>query len=95
MNLTTTGWLIFIVALGMMSGLLSSDIARLKDWHEIYNPSFVAIIMSHFATVVTAFIGGKLIPATRNDQMTRSTDVVKVPEVPPGATSITTTVTKQ
>lgn len=66
MNQTTSGWVIFIVALGMMSGLLANDVAKLTIWGDAVKPAFVAIVMAHFGTVVVAFIGGKLIPSDRD-----------------------------
>lgn len=74
MNPTTTGWVIFISALGMMCGLLSTDIARLTDWNGVFRPPFVAIVMAHFGSVVLAFVGGKLIPENRSNKQTRATD---------------------
>ena len=74
MNKTTAGWVTFIAALGMMCGLLSADVATLKSWHDAFTPAFVALFMSHFAAVVMAFMGGKMIPESRDSQLTRSTD---------------------
>lgn len=78
MDKTTGGWVVFIVALGMMSGLLANDVAKLTQWNQALSPSFVAVVMAHFGTVVVAFIGGKLIPESRNGQRTRVTDVTPV-----------------
>lgn len=66
MNQTTSGWVIFIVALGMMCGLMANDVAKLTIWGDAVKPAFVAIVMAHFGTVVVAFIGGKLIPSDRD-----------------------------
>lgn len=76
MNATTSGWVIFIVALGMMSGLLANDVAKLTNWNQAFAPAFVAVIMAHFGSVVVAFIGGKLIPETRDGLRTRATDTL-------------------
>jgi len=71
----TRGYLIFVAAFGMMCGSLSVDIAILMDWSEITKPTFVAGIMGHIAAIITAFIGGKLIPESRPyDARTRITD---------------------
>lgn len=70
---TTTGWIIFIASLGMMMGLLSSDISRLPNWDEAFKPAFVGIVMAHLAVVITAFVGGKIIPDQRT-QFGRVTD---------------------
>jgi hypothetical protein len=76
MTKTTTGWLVFIAALGMMCGLLSQDVSKLGQWGEAIKPSFVAVIMAHLSVVIMAFIGGKLIPEPRESGIkTRSTDV--------------------
>jgi hypothetical protein len=74
MNKTTGGWIIFIIALGMMCGLMASDVSRLNDWSGARSPQFVSVIMAHFSSVVLAFVGGKLIPETRASQHTRSGD---------------------
>lgn len=63
MSRTTTGWLIFIAALGMMFSLISVDVVSLKDWNETLTPGFVGSMMAHLAAVITAFVGGKLIPS--------------------------------
>ena len=74
MNQTTSGWLVFIVALGMMSGLMANDVAKLTTWNGAFAPAFVAVIMAHFGAVITAFIGGKLIPEARSTKLTRKDD---------------------
>ena len=75
MDNKTTGWIMFIAAIGMMCGLLSVDIAKLMDWNDIAKPEFVGLFMAHLAAVITAFIGGKIIPADRNPgDRTRSDD---------------------
>lgn len=75
MTQTTTGWMIFIAAMGMMAGLLSVDLVTLKTWHEVWTPEFIGGAMGHFAVVVTAFVGGKLIPQERDAGMkTRAAD---------------------
>lgn len=62
MTSTTTGWVVFIAALGMMCSLLAGDVAKLTSWNSAVQPSFIALVMAHFASVVMAFLGGKLIP---------------------------------
>jgi len=75
MTKTTTGWVVFLAAIGMMFGLLSVDIVALKDFNELYTPLFIGTFMGHVAAVITAFVGGKLIPENRDtNQRTRSTD---------------------
>jgi hypothetical protein len=65
MTRTTAGWIVFIAALGMMAGLLSVDVMTLRDWDQAMTPMFVGSALGHISVVVTAFIGGKLIPTER------------------------------
>jgi len=74
MNQTTGGWVVFIVALGMMSGLMANDVGKLTSWNGAFQPSFIVIVMSHFGSVVVAFVGGKMIPENRNSKLTRKDD---------------------
>ncbi len=74
MNSTKAGYIVFAAAMGMMFGLLSVDVSQLQDWHEISTPGFVASILGHMGVVLTAFVGGKLVPENRQDKLTRSTD---------------------
>lgn len=75
MTPTTTGWVIFLAAIGMMFGLLSVDIVALHDFNQMATPLFVGTFLGHVAAVITAFVGGKLIPAERDvNSKTRSTD---------------------
>lgn len=75
MTPTTTGWVVFLAAIGMMFGLLSVDIVALKNFDEMYTPLFVGTFLGHIAAVITAFVGGKLIPPTRDGtERTRSSD---------------------
>jgi len=60
------GWIALVAALGMMAGLAANDVSKIGSWYEMTQPVFVANQMVHFAAVVTAFIGGKLLP---NDPM--------------------------
>lgn len=66
MNQTSTGWILFIAAMGMMASLMSFDVATLKSWHDAFAPSFIALMLAHIGTVITAFVGGKLIPPDRD-----------------------------
>ncbi len=74
MTTKTAGYVVFAAAIGMMCGLLSIDVSKLKDWQEIYTPGFIASILGHVGVVLTAFVGGKLVPEDRSDKLTRSTD---------------------
>ena len=74
-NLTTSGWIIFIAALGLMFSMLAVDIASLKAWSEMTTPTFVGTTIGHLAAVISAFVGGKLIPEQRElTARTRSDD---------------------
>jgi len=75
MNKTTAGWLVFLAAIGMMFSLLAIDIMALSNWNEITKPIFVGTFLGHIAAVIAAFVGGKLIPETRNGERTRATDM--------------------
>jgi len=61
------GYIILIAALGMMSGLLSHDVASLQSLSEVTTPKFIASVMGHLSAVITAFVGGKIIPENRNE----------------------------
>lgn len=63
-----TGWLLGLTALGMMLGLMSIEVANLRDWNNITAPIFVAKVMAHASTVIMAFVGGKLIPTEPHNQ---------------------------
>lgn len=71
---TTTGWIIFVGAVGMMCGMLAIDVAALKTWADLQTPLFVGTTLGHVSAVVAAFIGGKVIPEARNSTMTRAGD---------------------
>jgi len=62
------GWTLGVAAIGMMFGLLAVDVANLQSWQQMATPSFVGSVMAHFAAVISAFIGGKLIPTEPQDQ---------------------------
>lgn len=79
-NQTTVGWIIFIAAIGMLFGMISVDIVGLKDWDGLKTPLFVGTAIGHVAAVITAFVGGKLIPEQRPaGTLTRSTDIPAQP----------------
>lgn len=76
MNLTTTGWILFIAAVGMMASLMSTDVATLTRWGDAVAPVFIAKMLAHLGAVIMAFVGGKLIPTDRDPMdRTRATDV--------------------
>lgn len=65
MSSSTSGWLIGIAAFGMMAGLLAVDVSQFMTWGEAVRPAFIGSAMGHLAVVAAAFVGGKLIPTTR------------------------------
>lgn len=65
---------ILVAALGMMSGLLASEVKELGSWTEATNPKFIAAVMGHFSLVVGAYIAGRLTPENRNGRKTRKDD---------------------
>lgn len=74
MNKSTAGYMVFAAAMAMMLGLLSVDVSQLQSWHEVSTPGFVASILGHMGVVLTAFVGGKLIPENRDGKQTRRGD---------------------
>lgn len=62
MNNKRIGWIIFVAGLGMILHLLSGDIKELEKWSDITYPAVISGIMEHFSAVITAFIGGNIIP---------------------------------
>ena len=74
MQATTTGWIVFVAAVGMMFGMLAIDVASLKEWSQMQTPLFVGTTLGHIAAVIGAFVGGKIIPAERDSQHERSSD---------------------
>jgi hypothetical protein len=65
---------ILVAALGMMSGLLASEVKELGSWTEATNPKFIAAVMGHFSLVVGAYIAGRLTPENRKGKRTREYD---------------------
>lgn len=74
---TTAGWSIFVAAIGLLFGMLAIDVASLKQWSEMQTPLFVGSLIGHISAVIAAFIGGKLIPESRDGMQTRSTDRIE------------------
>ena len=61
----TTGWMIFIAAMGMTLGLLGSEFAALSTFTDALTPAFVGKAFVHISTVIGAFMAGKIItPST-------------------------------
>jgi hypothetical protein len=73
----TAGWIVFVAALGMLFTLMSADVKSLVSWEAMTTPAFIGTFLGHVAAVITAFVGGMLIPTKRGDNSgdkTRSTD---------------------
>lgn len=62
MTQTHMGWMIGLGALGMMFGLMGTEVAELQSWSEALTPGFIGNMLLHASVVIAAFVGGKLIP---------------------------------
>ena len=60
------GWTVLVAALGMMMGLMAIEISQIEEWQRVTTPQFVGKSLAHFATVIGAFIGGKLLPTVKD-----------------------------
>ena len=60
--LSQPGYLVFLAAIGMMAGLLAVDVSQLPTFAAAATPIFVGKMLAHLGAVITAFIGGKLLP---------------------------------
>lgn len=62
------GWALGLTALFMMLGLMAADIKSLHTWAEMVTPTFLGNMMAHISTVGVAFLGGKMIPTSPQNQ---------------------------
>ncbi len=62
MTNTQSGWLLGVAAIGMLFGLLALDISQLNTWEEMRTPLFIGTFLGHLASIIAAFVGGKIIP---------------------------------
>lgn len=76
MDKTTSGWVIFLAAFGMMLGMVAMDIATLKTLADAKTPAFIGSVLGHIAATIAAFVGGKIIPEARAGKFTRADDPV-------------------
>ena len=60
--LSQPGYLVLLAAIGMMAGLLAVDVSQLPTFGDAATPIFVGKMLAHLGAVITAFIGGKLLP---------------------------------
>lgn len=81
----TAGWIVFLAAMGMLFGLIAMDLIAIHDgWATVSTPRFVGAIFGHIAAVITAFVGGKLIPVERDSRIrsrVEDTPIVKVVKI--------------
>lgn len=66
MEQSTKGILVFVAGIAMLMGLVAVEIAQLEAWESWTTPGFIAKLLAHIAAVLTAFVGGKLMPTDRN-----------------------------
>jgi len=66
MNRHQTGYAILVAALGMVLGLLAPEVSALSSWSAVSTPAFIGKAMAHVAVVVAAFVGGKIIPTSKD-----------------------------
>jgi hypothetical protein len=62
------GWMLGAASVGMLFLLISADISQMKDFNEVWTPYFVGNMIAHIGNVLMAFVGGKLIPTSPQDQ---------------------------
>lgn len=58
----TQGWILIGVAFFVMCGDIAIDVAKIKDWSEVFQPAFISSTLAHFSAVGIAALGGKLLP---------------------------------
>lgn len=75
MSPKTQGWMLLVAAIGMLFGLIALDISNLETWDTVTTPQFVGKLLGNLASVITAFVGGKIIPENRSIyKRTRASD---------------------
>lgn len=57
-----TAWIILVSAGGMMAGLMANEVRELTSWAQATTPAFMAGFLAHVATVVLAWVSGRLLP---------------------------------
>ena len=53
---------LIIISLAALASNMSDTIADLHNWHDASTPQFVAALLKQIGGVVTAAIGGNLLP---------------------------------
>jgi len=56
------GNVIALAALGMMFGLIGSEVGQFKAWGDAMTPGFIGKLLLHGSTVIGAYVGGRLVP---------------------------------
>lgn len=62
MNRTIAGYAVFVGAIGMMLGLLGTELIQLPRGETIWTFSFIGKILVHISTVIGAYIAGQIVP---------------------------------
>jgi hypothetical protein len=62
MSYTQAGWILALAAIGMLCGLIGVEITELSTWEDMATVGFVGKSLIHVASVISAFVGGKLLP---------------------------------
>lgn len=62
------GWSLAAASLAMMLVLISADIKELHSFKDAWTPLFVGNMLAHIGNIIMAFVGGKLIPTSPQDQ---------------------------
>lgn len=62
MTYTQAGWLLALAAFGMLAGLVGVELTELKNWGDVWTVEFIGKALIHVASVISAFVGGKLLP---------------------------------
>ena len=47
-----------LIALGTLMGLMSSEVADLMDWNDVFAPKFIGTMLLHVGSVIVAYASG-------------------------------------
>lgn len=64
---TTTGLLLFAVALFMGVYNTLDRVAELKEWHGVWEPSVIGPMIKSFMAPAVGFMSGLLLPSPKGD----------------------------
>jgi len=64
------GWSLAGASVGMLCLLISADVKQLHSFNEAFTPFFIGNMLAHIGNIIMAFVGGKLIPTSPQDQRT-------------------------